>query len=53
MSFDTSVRMIPGRKSIAGANLQRGAIEATCTAGISLRRIAFRFNVGIMAVHRH
>jgi hypothetical protein len=53
MSPDTSIRQKPGRKSTIAAHPQRGAIEAACAADISLRKVAERFQVGIMAVHRH
>ena len=53
MSPDTPIRQKPGRKGIVAAHPQCDAIEAACAAGISLRRVANQFDVGIMAVHRH
>ncbi|MCJ2115150.1 helix-turn-helix domain-containing protein [Methylobacterium sp. J-001] len=50
---ETAIRQKPGRKSTIATHPQREAIEAACAAGISLRRVAIRFNVGIMAVHRY
>lgn len=47
------IRKKPGRRSTIAAHSQREAIEAACAAGVSLRRIANQFDVGIMAVHRH
>jgi hypothetical protein len=53
MSPETAIRQKPGRKSTIAMHPQREAIEAACAAGISLRRVAIQFNVGIMAVHRY
>jgi hypothetical protein len=53
MSLDAPFRQKPGRKSIVAAHPHRDAIEAACAAGVSFRRIADQFGVGIMAVHRH
>lgn len=53
MTFEITVRQKPGRKSIVATYPQREMIEAACAAGVSLRRVAGRFGIGIMAVHRH
>lgn len=52
MSFDISAHRKPGRRSIVGAHPQRDAIEAACAAGISIRRVAERFEVPRMSLWR-
>lgn len=53
MSPETPIRQKPGRKSIVAAHPQRGAIEAACAAGISLRKVAHRFGLPRMALYRY
>jgi AcrR family transcriptional regulator len=53
MTFEITVRQKPGRKSIVATHPQREMIEAACAANVSLSRVARRFGIGLMAVHRH
>lgn len=53
MSKETRTRQKPGRKSLVATHPQREAIEATCAAGISLRRVAEKFGVPRMAIWRY
>lgn len=52
MSFDITTSKKPGRRSIVGTHPQRDVIEAACAAGISLRRVAERFEVPRMSLWR-
>ena len=53
MSTETRTRQKPGRKSLVATHPQREAIEATCAAGISLRRVAEQFGLPRMALWRY